>query len=566
MKKLGITLLLLVVSLAALAQSNIEQLKQEYKLEFEELMKKSKIPGMSFALVSKDSVVMELNLGYSDENLSEKVSPETLFGLGSVTKVFTGLAVMQLVEEGKVQLDNPLVEYLPQFNIKGEHAKDVTVRNVMTHHSGLPSDIIKGMFTQNPEDYEKVIDYINDEYMASKPNQVRAYSNPGYTLLGHMIAEVSGKRYPDYMQDQVLSKIDMSKSGFNLRDQASASFDDDGEAKKDVLLRDLPAGGLYSNNKEMVSFLSALLNKDDNLLSPECYDQIFQEQYADLPLNFDDRYALGWNLTSRPHAGDLFTHTGTTMYFNSAVTVAPEIGLAAVVLTNSANGRRTFNKINSIIDKMAEEMGYEANKGDKIEAFETNSLIDVPNSVTDQYLGIYATPGAMLKIYKKKNKLYSTLQGLKVRLLPVENNVFIPKILLLGFIPIKLKESRFLFENIEGYSVMTQMEIGSGKELLAVKIDPYPISNNWKNQLGKYEVVNKLEGEVDFFQEFELIERDGLLIMLFKQDKQKVEMALEVIDDSYSKVSGLGRYSGQSLQVKSDQLQFFGIQLQKITK
>ncbi|BDD14449.1 hypothetical protein MATR_12740 [Marivirga tractuosa] len=566
MKNLLMTLLLSLASLTGMAQVNVEKLKQEYKEEFEQVMKKSKIPGLSLSLVSKDSVVMELNLGYSDEKSTEVVNSQTLFGLGSVTKVFTGVAVMQLVEQDKVRLDNSLNEYLPQFHIKGEHSKEVTVRNVMTHHSGLPSDVIKGMFTQNPEHYTKVVDYMKEEYLAGKPNQIRAYSNPGYTLLGHMVDEVSGKSYPDYMKDEVLAKINMQQTGFNLRDQASASFNSKGEAKQDVLLRDIPAGGMDSNNEEMVKFLTSFLNKDENLLSRASYDQIFQEQYKDLPLNFGNRYGLGWTLTSRPHTGEIYTHTGTTMYFNSAVAVAPEVGLAAVVLTNAEKGGRAFGKMMSLIDKMAEDLGREAKQDEKIESFETDEVIDLPHEVTDQYVGIYATPGAILKIYKKKDKLYSTLQGLKVRLLPVENNVFIPKILLFKFIPLKLKENRFMFENIEGYNVMTQMEIGSGKELLALKMEPYEISNSWKDRLGKYKAVNKLEGEIDFFEDFELLERDGLLIMLFKQGEQKIEMALDIVDDSYAKVAGLGRYSGQSLQTKGDQLQFFGIQLQKLTK
>ena len=90
----------------------------------------------------------------------------------------------------------------------------------------------------------------------------------------------------------------------------------------------------------------------------------------------------------------------------------------------------------------------------------------------DRYVGIYAAPGAILKVYRKRGKLYSRLQGLKVRLLPVAENEFIPKVMLLGFIPIKLSEVRFTFEEVAGHQVITQSELGSSKELMVVRVQP----------------------------------------------------------------------------------------------
>ena len=565
MKQLIVLLCLSAISLSGWSQFDRKALKSKYLQEFQELMKKQDIQGLSFALVSADSLLMDFNLGHSDENLTEKVTSKTLFGLGSVTKVFTGLSVMQLAETGRVKLDEPLTQYLPQFDIRGEHREKVTVRNVMAHHAGLPSDIIKGMFTQKPESYERVVEYMNHEYMAMKPEQIRAYSNPAYSLLGHMVQEVSGKKYPEYVRDEILSKIGMHKSGFNLRDAASATFNAKGKPEKEVLLRDLPAGGMYSNSEEMISFLQAYLRQDERLLSEVGYNQIFKEQYTDLPLNFEHRYALGWNISSRPHAGKIFRHTGTMLYFNAAIAVAPQVGLAAVVLNNSKGGGSTFNTILSAIDDAAKEMGFPEQKDDKIQSFKKSDKIELPDSVTERYVSLYGAPGALMKVYKKRDRLFMRMRGLKVRLIPVDSNVFIPKILLMGFIPIKLNEVRFSFENIAGYEVITQSEIGSGKELLATKIDPYKIGNSWKKRMGKYRVVNKLAGEIDFFTDFELLQKEGLLVMSFSQGEQEIDMPLEIINDSRANISGIGRYAGQSLHTNDRQhLSFFGLELQQI--
>ena len=319
MRQLFISVFAVLLSLSVSARINTQDFEQEYRERFECRMKKSHTLGLSFALVSKDSVIVQYNLGYSDEELTEQVTSRTLFGLGSVTKVLTGAAVMQLQGQGLIELDSSLQKYLPNFEIKGDHRDEVTVRRVMTHHAGLPSDIVKGMFTQYPEPYERTLGYINDEYLAMRPGQVRAYSNPGYTLLGHMIKSVSGISYPTYLNDSVLLKLGINESGFNLRERASATFDNKGKSQQEALLRDIPAGSLYSNMQDMVLFLQAYLNQDEDLFSKEAYRQIFEEQHKGLPLNFDDHYALGWAIAHEEYAGKVYTHTGAMMYFNSAI-------------------------------------------------------------------------------------------------------------------------------------------------------------------------------------------------------------------------------------------------------
>jgi hypothetical protein len=316
----------------------------------------------------------------------------------------------------------------------------------------------------------------------------------------------------------------------------------------------------------MIIFLRAYLEEDEKLFSREAYRQIFTEQHPHLPLNFGNRYALGWSMTDRPYTGTVFTHTGTMMYFNSAVAVVPELGLAAVALTNSQGGGGAFSLMMDALNDVAKLGGEEPKESRMIEAFSNGELIELPDSVTDQYVGMYAAPGAILEVFKKNDKLFSRLQGLKVRLLPVAVNEFIPKIMLLGFIPLKLSETRFTFEEVAGHRLITQSEIGSTKDLMVTWVEPYPLSSDWQNRLGEYRVVNKLDGEVDFFTDFELCEEKGLLVMKFRQGSQDIEMALEVTDSRRAKVAGLGRYAGQSLQVREDGLLFFGLNLQKKLK
>jgi CubicO group peptidase (beta-lactamase class C family) len=565
MKRITIIGLLIMSGYMVSAQLKTDQIRQSLSERVLKTMKKQDIIGVSIAVVSKDSVLWIDTFGYSDKERSQKVEPSTLFGLGSVTKVFTSTAVMQLADQNKLNIDEPLKSYLKNFNIKGENAELVTPRNVMTHHSGLPSDIFQGIFSNSPEDYKSTLQYINNEYMAGKPNEIRAYSNPGYTLLGHMIADVTGQEYAEYVEENILEPLKMNKSGYNLVDEASKTYDGEGEYKKDVFLRDTPAGGMFSSAEEMTKFMKVYLNKSADLLRAETFNMIATPQHQDSELNMESEFALGWSLSKRPYSGKTLSHTGTTLYFNSALALAPDAGYGIVILTNSAKGGWLFREANSVLEELSKQ-AERAKIDIKTMEIGTKERVTLSETTLNQYEGIYATPGAYFNVKRKGKRLGMELQGLKVRLLAVGENTFIPKIMLFGFIPVRLGDTRFYFETIEGHKVMTLLEEGDPKELMAEKLETKIISNNWKNRVGKYEVANPNPQERSLFKGFELVVEDELLIFKLEQPdtKQKMKFVLDIIDEERAKIAGLGRYGGQSVIFENKLLHVFGFQLKRI--
>ncbi|WP_420315740.1 serine hydrolase domain-containing protein [Ekhidna sp.] len=548
------------------AQSDLETIRSEFKERITKTMKKSKVVGASVAVVSSEGILWIDNFGFEDVENEKPVTDETIFGIGSVTKVLTSAAVMQLAERDKLDIDNPLSQYLPSFQMQ-DNSDGVTPRNVMTHHSGLPSDIFKGMFSEQPEDYKCLVNYINDEYMAGTPNQIRAYSNPGYTLLGHMIAEVSGMEYPKYVVTNILQPLGMVNTEFNALEKASMTYDGKGKSQSDVILRDTPAGGLFTSSKDLYKFLQAFLSESKDLLKPDTYQQILEQQHKDTPLDFGDRYALAWSMTSRPHAGDIYYHTGTTLYFNAAMAFSPKADVGVIILTNSARGRSVYREVHSIIDKVAESKGLPKIENDPEEAMGSKDRIKVAPESLDQYTGIYAAPGAYIDVYRKNKKLFMKLQGLRLELIPVENNQFIPKVILLHLIPIRLGDQRVMFEEVNGYPLMTSLEEGSPKELIAARFDRQPIPESWKSRTGDYEIINPLPGEIPFFKDFNISEKDDLLVFSFKTtDGQSIEMVMDLINDDRAKVAGLGRYGGQSITCKDGIIKAFGNELMKINE
>lgn len=564
MQRIILFILILSAKLTLSAQVHVDSVRQVYKEKITNIMKKSKVVGASVAVVSSEGILWMDHFGFENAEEEKRVTENTLFGLGSVTKIFTGTAVMQLADQGKVDINAPFENYLTPFNMKGD-ATGITTKNILTHHSGLPSDIFKGMFSNQPEDYKVVVDYMNQEYLAGIPNQIRAYSNPGYTLLGHMITEVSGMEYDQYVQENVLKPLGMNSSAFNALDNASLTYDGKGEYQKDVLLRDLPAGGLFSSTNDMSKFLMAYMNKSEKLLKASTYDEILKSQNPNTPLDFSDQFALGWSMTKRPHASEIFSHTGTTLHFNAAMAFSPKADIGVIILTNSDKGGSIYREVMNIIESLAKADGLEKEETKDLNDLGNKKRIEIKPNELSQYVGNYVTPGAYITVYQKKKKLFMRLQGLKAELIPVAENTFLPKIILLKIIPIKLRDNRMHFENVGGYDLMTNTEEGSEKEMMAMKLAPQNITSAWKSRTGEYNIKELLEGEIKFFDNFKLTEKEDLLVFSFEQTSngQKIEMALEVINEDRAKVAGLGRYAGQSVTYENGVLKAFGIEIEK---
>ncbi|MBK8278399.1 MAG: beta-lactamase family protein [Nitrospira sp.] len=109
--------------------------------------------------------------------------------------------MMHLVERRLIDLDQPLTTYLPEFSFKTRFpdAPPITIRHLLTHHSGLPRDILRGMWAPHPQPYATVLDDLRTSYVLSPPNQIFSYSNLGMTILGHVIERVSGMTYATYV-------------------------------------------------------------------------------------------------------------------------------------------------------------------------------------------------------------------------------------------------------------------------------------------------------------------------------------------------------------------------------
>ena len=195
--------LLLLLSATCLAQNSAATKVDDY---IRSEMETQQIPGLSLAVITNGEIVLARGYGLANVEHQVPVKPETIFQSGSVGKQFTATAVMMLVEDGKLSLDDKLTKY---FTGGPESWNKITVRHLLTHTSGM---------TDYPDDFDMRRDYTEDELvqmiktvpLAFEPGEKYSYSNLAYVMLGVLIHKVSGKFYGDFLQERVFKPLDMS--------------------------------------------------------------------------------------------------------------------------------------------------------------------------------------------------------------------------------------------------------------------------------------------------------------------------------------------------------------------
>ena len=149
-------------------------------------MRNADVTGLSVALVDDQNLVWADGFGFADRARDVPAGADTVYRVGSITKLFTAAAVMQLAEQGKLAIDRPIEAVIPGFSMKSrfENARPVTPRLLMSHHAGLPTDILKGFSEPHPRSLAELTRQLQDEYLAFPPGTLWSYSNVGYSLLG----------------------------------------------------------------------------------------------------------------------------------------------------------------------------------------------------------------------------------------------------------------------------------------------------------------------------------------------------------------------------------------------
>lgn len=318
-------------SLTVQAQSNseTEKLKQidEYILAE---MKKAHIPGISLGIVKGDQIIHLKGYGEVDDQ-GGLVTPQTPFILGSTTKSFTAIAIMKLVEEGKIDLDAPIQTYLPAVKITD---RKITVRNLLNQNSGITTPP-----THNDKEWK-----INEENIG----RVFQYSNENYKLLGQIITSVTNRPYEEFVTETIFSPLDMKHSytsqtparenglasgyrtwfGLNIANQLPHNK------------ADLPAGFLISSAEDMTHYLIAQMNhghyRNQTIISTSSLEEMHKPSVKAPMMGEDSFYGMGW--FNMPTNGiPTIRHSGEVPNYHSTMMIMPNEQYGIILLANINN-------------------------------------------------------------------------------------------------------------------------------------------------------------------------------------------------------------------------------------
>ncbi len=489
-------------------------------------MDKNNVTGLSIALVDDQGIVWASGFGYADQEKKIPATAETLYRVGSISKLFTDTAAMQLVEQGRLDIDQPLRNYLPDFAIKTRYSgsTEITPRQLMTHHSGLPRDRMKGFMTHNPAPFGGLVKDIREEYVAYPPNYIFSYSNLGIALLGEVIQKQSGIPFADYMQQSVLAPLGMTHSSFDTGLATSSLMAKGYRGRKEAAepgLRDVPAGGLNSSATDIARFMSMVFadgkSGGHQILKEETLVEMLHPQNTAVPLDFNFRVGLGWMLSTVgtstiKNAGTVAHHAGATAFFHSQLYILPEHKLGVVVLSNSSTALQ-------VVDHVATEtltLALEAKEGIRQPEPGKIQSDDKPlaEKTVREYVGDYTTLAGFVQIHTCGKKLCAEMAGHGFDLVQGQDGLFRLDYSLLGFFHINLGnlgDIGFFRRKLLGRDLLVA-RVGDQEMLVGQRIEPVSNPGAWREYLGDYEITN-LEGDYKFIDHVRLIEERGFLLV-----------------------------------------------------
>jgi CubicO group peptidase (beta-lactamase class C family) len=346
-------------------------------------------------LIAMEGKVL-LSKGYGMANYSYNVpnSPTTKFKLASVSKQFTAMCIMILQEKGKLATSDRLSKYIPDYP-KGD---SVTVHQLLTHTSGIPDFTSMPLYDSimtHPHSLEKEISYFKNKPFDFQPGELHRYSNSGYILLTYIIEKVSGKKYGDFVKENIFDPLGMKNSG--LYDNRAVllnvaeGYSDGSDALEVAPYIDMSipagAGALYSTVEDLYRWDRALYT--EKLVKKASIDKIFTPEKG--------KYGYGWQINEFAAHKWIF-HTGGIQGFSTVMNRFPDEDMCIVILKNIDN--QTFFSANKIVRCVM--------FGEKYELPIERTVANVNKQIFKTLLGDYELmPGFVMTIRTEGDKIFA---------------------------------------------------------------------------------------------------------------------------------------------------------------
>lgn len=304
---------------------------------------KSQQPGLAAGIVHKGEVIWSKGYGFADMEQKTPVSADTRFRIASITKTFTGTAILQLRDAGKLALDDPLSKYLPWFDLQYPGAPPITIRHVMTHTSGLPRDSTVPHWTEGTfHTWEELVESTKERKPVMPPVKEFKYSNLAFSLLGGVVEAASGQPWAEYVQTEILDPLEMADTLVTpAGDEANLAVGylraDEEYARNPAHIAATngfsPSASMASSVNDLVKYARFHLSKEDTaILSGHTLRDMHRIHWL------DPTWLWGYGLGVFVHKLDDWTTSGHSGGYNGYLTMfrlCREHDFAVIVLTNA---------------------------------------------------------------------------------------------------------------------------------------------------------------------------------------------------------------------------------------
>lgn len=371
---------------SGISQENLESTIDKLVKPYINGESEEKVAGVAVAIVKDGKIAFEKGYGYSDIESGKTVdTKKTVFEYGSVTKLFVWTAAMQLVEEGKLDLNKDIKEYLPkEFKLNLKYDEPITMLHLMNHTAGF-EDYILGLFAEEKdmEDLSKALE-LSRPNQVYKPGEVSSYSNYGVALAGYIIESITGEDFYKYVDNNILNKIGENDISLDPRLNFTNEFQEDKSKGYDYKLNEgewsntplYPAGSANGSITSLSKFAISLLNERKNestiFKNKGTIEELLKTSYSideEVPgishgfFQYDGEYKTFW-------------HNGSTKNFNSFFAIVPEEDFAIIALSNT---ELTGNKL-------IHEIGWEILKKQEVSIKGNSEELPSTEIVTGEYI------------------------------------------------------------------------------------------------------------------------------------------------------------------------------------
>ena len=544
-------------------------------------MDEASVVGLAVSVVTDKEIFYAKGFGYADKRNGREVNPNTIFRTASVSKIINLVITMKLVEEGKLNLDKDINQYLPELKLlsRFQKSKPITIRSILTHHSGLPSDRMKGFFSHAITDsLEKLVSDTSGDYVSYPPEFIFSYSNLGHSILGRIIEKVSSDSYANVLDKKLFKQLGMEHSFYEINlDKKNVFAKGYGGIifKSEVAeagLRDLPAGFLNSSVNDLSKVIQLFINDGRingvSYLKESTLKEIYTIQNPNNTYDDDFQIGLSFFVNTLDLGNDIFSisHGGDTFLYHAMLGILPKEKLGVIVLSNTITSAPVVYDIAS----KSLQIALETKTGYKKPT--ENKKPEAANADMSSYAGVYQN-GALMEVEVDGNNVSAKLDtGIKF-ILPDKEGVWQnAKLKVFGLFTIN-PPIQFKFKTVEKDKLL-YLKVGGNILLWGSKIMPAnSISVSWKNRLGKYKILNDDKDNAGMIKNPELkIERGFLIFENNGIPAANVDviqkLALQILSDKETVVAGLGRGKGDTISVKQirgkEILTYSGYEMEKV--